>query len=110
MRVRNIGVRDRNAVLLHRRNVRERYSGWHPVKPGKADMSGWILNHVPVQVHQRTAWADLRGDVFVAEEAHESRVASRLVGERIRHSCIRSGTQSIVLRTWGRYPHQIGKH
>src|SRR5260370_38836466 len=83
MRVRNISVRDRNAVLLHRRNVRERYSGCHPVKPGKADAPGWILNHVPVQVHQRTARADLRDNVFVAEKAVESGVGSRLCGDRI---------------------------
>src|SRR5579859_2179716 len=79
----DIGVGNRNAVLLHRGYIAKRDGRGHAIKAGKTDETIWILNNIAVQILQWRIRADLGCDILVAEEALESAIASRLVGQYV---------------------------
>ena len=81
VRVRDVGVGDGNAGLLHLGHPRERDGRFHPVEAGEADVPFLVLDHVAVQVRHRAARLDDRVDVLRPHERVEAGVASRLVGQ-----------------------------
>ena len=90
MRVRDVPERDRNAGLLHLRDVAERHLRRHPVEAGEARVAEGVRDRVAGSVlDDGTTAGDRRVDVESAEESLAGIAAGRLVGEHVR-LCVRA--------------------
>ena len=84
VRVRDVPERDRDAGLLHLRDVAERHLCGHAVEARESRLAERVRDRVAVRVvDRRAAVVDRRVDVLRAEEALEARVATGLVGQGV---------------------------
>ena len=88
MRIRDVGVGDGDAVLLHGCNVGKRNLRRHSIEAGEADAMLGILDYVSVEIGHRTAGADLRCHVLVSEQTRVARVPARLVRQVVRLAAV----------------------
>src|SRR4029077_18331795 len=83
MRIGNVSVGDRDAVLLHGGHIGKRHCRRHSVKARKPDVSLWVLNHVTVQVGHWPLRTDLRSHILVAVQGAVSRVTAGLIRKQV---------------------------
>src|ERR1700681_2477813 len=98
VRIGNISVGDRDAVLLHGGHVGKRHYSLHSIKARKPDVSLRILNHVTVQVGHRSIRTDLWSDILVAVQGVVSRVAAGLIRKQVLLAGVSGRTQRISSR------------
>ena len=96
-------------MFLHRGNIGKRDSGRHAIKAGEANVTGGILDHVPVEIGQRAIRTDLRSGVFVSKEAHKAVIATRFLGQQIGPSAVCGRAECVCLRAVNANADKIGK-
>src|ERR1051325_3681393 len=95
-------------MLLHCRHIRQRDSSRHAIEAGEAHIALRILNDIAIEVRHRPARADLRCNIFIAEESIKASIASWLIGQQIRATMIGVRAQSVASRTVNADTNEIG--
>src|SRR5712671_1518696 len=95
MRIGNISVGDRDAVLLHGGHIGKRNCRRHSVKARKPDVTLRILNHISVQVGHWSVRADLWSDILIAVQGAVSCVPAGLIRKQVLLAGVGGRTQRI---------------
>ena len=107
MRIRNVAVNHRNAIFQHRRKIAQRLRSGRIERIRKAGVTFGILDHIAVEILDRSARRDLRLDIGVAEECAKAVIPTGFVGQEVRPAM--SGANRAILGAMYRDAFKIGR-